>query len=132
MESNSTDERMAKTRTLTIVMRDDGIMHAVALPDSPQTLEDARANIECARKLGEGRRVPFLLDIRATGTLSREARIFYAGEQGEQTVSRLAMVADSAFTRVVGNLFMRLVKTNYPVRIFPSTDEALVWLRGVS
>ena len=131
MESNSADDRTIKTPTLALIMRDDGILHGVAQPGPPQTLDDARENIECARKLSKGRRVPLLLDIRKTGTLSREARTFYAGEEGAQTVRGLAMVADSAFTRVVGNLFIRLAKANFPVRLFASTDAATVWLRGI-
>lgn len=130
MESSSTDSQATRTRTLTLVMREDGILHGVALPNSQQSLEDARENLECALRLGDGKRVPLLLDIRTTGTLSREARMYYAGEDGARAVSSLAMVADSAFTRVVGNLFIRLAKANFPVRLFATTDEATTWLHG--
>ncbi len=124
-----TDNQVAKTRTMTQVMRDDGIIHGVALPDSQQSVEDARENVECSLGLSGGRRVPLLLDIRKTGTLTREARMFYASEEGAVAALAVALVADSAFTRVVGNLFMRLAKPNYPVRLFASTDEAINWLR---
>ena len=124
MEPSESRSRLVTTRTLTLVLRGDGILHGVALPDSQQKLEDARENIECALKLSAGERVPFLLDIRTTGTLSREARMFYAGEEGAKAVSGLAMVADSAFTRVVANLFIRLAKGNFPVRLFPSAESA--------
>ena len=129
MQSNETDSPSISTKTLKLAMRDDGIMHGIALPNSQQTLEDAQENLECALKLSGGKQVPFLLDIRTSGTLSREARTFYAGEEGAKSVTRLAMLADSAFTRVVGNLFIRLAKANFPVRLFTTPDEAIDWLR---
>jgi hypothetical protein len=132
MKPNAADHQVITTRTLTLSMREDGILYGVALPDSQQTLEDAQKNLQVALSLADGRRVPFLLDIRSTGTLSREARMYYAGEEGAQAVKGLAMVADSAFTRVVGNLFIRLAKANFPVRLFTSPDEATAWLRGMS
>ena len=118
------------TRTLSISLRDDGILHGVALPDFKQTLEDARENIKCALELSGGERFPLLLDIRNTGELSKEARMYYAGEEGSNSVNAVAIVADSAFTRVVGNLFIRLTTTNYPARLFGTEHQAIEWLHG--
>lgn len=116
-------------RTMTQFMRDDGILYGVALPNSAQTLEDARENLASARKLSGGKRIPLLLDIRGTGTLNREARLFYAGPEGLRTVTAVGFVANSAFTRVVGNMFIRLATTNYPVRLFTTPEAAPDWLR---
>ncbi|MBW2290946.1 MAG: STAS/SEC14 domain-containing protein [Deltaproteobacteria bacterium] len=110
-------------------MRDDGIIYGVALPDSQQSLEDARENVECVRSMAAGQRVPLLVDIRHTGTLSREARMLYGSEEGAGAINALALVGDSAFSRVVGNLFIRLSKARFPTRLFSSTDEAIAWLR---
>jgi hypothetical protein len=129
MEHGVADNQVVKTRTMTMLMRDDGIIHGIAFPDSQQSVEDARENVECARMLSGGRRVPLLLDIRDTGTLTREARMYFSGEEGADPAIAVALVADSAFTRVVGNLFIRLAKMNYPVQLFASTDEAINWLR---
>lgn len=103
-------------------------MHVISRPGSPQTPDDAVANIEIARTITGGKRVPVLLDIRDTGALSREARLVYIGERGVDTVIALAIVADSAFSRVVGNIFIRLARTKYPVKLFTSEDAAAVWL----
>lgn len=132
MNPDATDEQVTKTRTLTLVMRDDGIMYGVALPDSQQSLEDARENVECVRNMAAGQRVPLLVDIRQTGTLSREARMHYGSQEGARVITAVALVGDSAFSRVVGNLFIRLSKPRYPARLFSSVDEAIVWLRGIS
>lgn len=122
-----TEER---TDTCVFRMRDDGILHGTALPDRQQTLEDARANLAAASRASEGVQAPLLLDVRRTGTLSREARQLYAGEDGAQVITALAFVANTAFTRVVGNFFIKLAKTRYPVRLFSRESEAIEWLEA--
>jgi hypothetical protein len=109
-------------------LREDGLIHGQALPHRVQSIEDARRNIEALEGLSEGVKRPLLLDIRTTGTLSREARQEYA-EVGGKLITRLAFVADSAFTRVVGNLFIRLARPHYPVRLFASEEAAMRWLK---
>ena len=117
------------TGTVEFRLREDGILHGVALPDRKQSLDDARRNLETADRLRGGVRVPLLLDIRSTGTLSREARELYAGDEGAERITALAFVSGSAFTRVVGNLFIRVAKTSYPVRLFSAEVDATAWLR---
>lgn len=123
------DDGSIDTGTVRFRLRDDGILHGVALPDREQTIEDAHQNLDALRQLTKGKRAPLLLDIRDTGTLSPEARQLFAGEQGASAITMLAMVGNSAFTRVVGNLFIRFAKPNYPVRLFGSDEEASSWLR---
>ena len=123
------DAQVRHSRTLTLRLRSDGILHGVALPDAQQNLSDARQNLAFAAELAGGCRLPLLMDIRSTGTLSREARSLYAGEEGAATITAMAFVADSAFARVTGNLVMRLVKTRYPVSLFTTEEDATNWLR---
>jgi hypothetical protein len=118
------------TETVEFRLRGDGIAHGVARPGRVQTLDDARENVAVLMQVSEGRRVPMLLDIRSTGTLSREAREYYAGDAGAAAITALAFVANSAFTRVVGNFFIRLARTRYPVRLFDAEEPALSWLRS--
>lgn len=120
--------RSVTTGTVRFSLREDGVVHGQALPHRVQSIEDARRNIEALDRLSDGVKRPLLLDIRTTGTLSREARQEYA-ESGGRFITRLAFVADSAFTRVVGNLFTRLARPHYPVRLFASEEAALSWLK---
>lgn len=120
--------RSITTGTVCFSLREDGLIHGQALPHRVQSIEDARRNIEALEGLSEGVKRPLLLDIRTTGTLSREARQEYA-EVGGKLITRLAFVADSAFTRVVGNLFIRLARPHYPVRLFASEEAAMRWLK---
>ncbi len=123
------DQSTRQGRSVTLRMRSDGILHGIALPDLQQTLEDARKNVAIAEELSGGGRAPLLMDVRSTGTLSREARACYTGEEGARVISALALLADSAFARAAGNLIIRLAKSNFPARLFATESEALQWLR---
>ena len=124
-------EHSIRTGTVDFRLRSDGILYGVALPERVQSREDAEENLAVAHRLTGGARVPLLLDIRGTGTLSREARELYSSEAGARVITALAFIADSAFTRVVGNLFIRLARTRYPVRLFSEESEAESWLGDV-
>ena len=113
-------EDVIDTGTVRFSRRPDGIVVGLTLPDRIQSLEDARANLVACRELTGGQRTPLLLDIRNTGTLCREARELYSGEEGASAICALGFVADSAFARVVGNLFIRLARTRFPVVALPS------------
>jgi hypothetical protein len=122
--------RSIDTGTVRFSLREDGLVHGQALPHRVQSIEDARRNTEALERLTQGVKRPLLLDIRTTGTLSREARQHYA-ESGGRFITRLAFVADSAFTRVVGNIFTRVARPHYPVRLFASEEAAMRWLKDV-
>ena len=119
------------TGTVEFRAMEKGVLRGVALPDRRQTLDDAHRNLEAARRLIGGGRAPLLMDIRTTGTLTREAREFYAGEEGARTITALAFLGGSAFTRVVGNIFIRLAKSRFPVRLFLREEEAMQWLEKI-
>jgi hypothetical protein len=123
-------DQVIDTGTVRFTIRPDGIVYGVALPERQQTVEDARVNLAACRDLAGHGDAPLLIDVRNTGTLSREARKIYTGEEGARTISALGFVADSAFGRVAGNLFIRLARTRFPVRLFATEEEALRWLRS--
>ena len=69
------DNPITQTETLSFQLRADGVMHIISLPGSQQTPDDALANLKIAREITGGERIPIVLDLRNTGTLSREARM---------------------------------------------------------
>jgi hypothetical protein len=124
-------EQSNASKTVKFCLREDGIVHGIALPERMQSLDDARENLEIVTRLSGGRRVPLLLDIRTTGTLSRQAREHYAGDHGASAITCLAFLANSAFTRIVGNFFIRMAKSRYPVRLFQKEESAIQWLGNI-
>ena len=120
------------TATLELRLHADGMLRCLALPGRVQSIEDARENVAALKRLTGGKRVPMLLDIRDAGTLSRDAREYYAGYETAKSITGLAFITDSAFSRVVANFFIRLAKTRYPIRLFEDQEAAVDWLSGLS
>jgi hypothetical protein len=41
------------------------------------------------------------------------------------------MLIRSSISRILGNFFLGLNKTRFPLRMFADLDDALAWLRGL-
>lgn len=118
------------TRTTRCWLGEDGIVRFVSLPETRQTLEDARESIRICAKLANGRRLPVLVDIRSLTAIDGDARRYYAGEEAARVESAIALVVGSPLSRMVGNFFLSINRPQVPVRLFTIEGEALAWLRG--
>lgn len=107
--------------------REDGILHVCALPGVGQSADDARENLSIARQLIANEAVRVLVDARQSGILEREARATYAAEA--EFVIAQALIVGSAFTRIAGNMFVRVASAKIPTRVFTSEEAALRWLK---
>jgi hypothetical protein len=117
------------TRTERIWLQ-DGIVRCVVLPTTSHTLADARENDDAVVSLAGGRRLPMLLDIRASRGLDREARQYYVRPEAAGQLTAVAMLIDSQIGRILGNFFMTVNKPPFPLRLFTAEADALVWLKG--
>jgi hypothetical protein len=60
--------------------------------------------------------------------MTREARVFFSSNEGP---SALGLVVDSPIARVIGAMFMGLLRNApYPARLFATEAEAVEWLKG--
>lgn len=123
-----TDVRKRQTQTGMWTIREGGILGFRAAQFVSQDAEAARENVKAATALVGDDPVPVLVDLRESGDVTREARWIYAAEA--RFASAQALLVDSAFTRVVASLFLRLSRPRQPARMFTSEDEAIAWLRG--
>lgn len=117
------------TRTERIWLQDD-VVRCVVLPTASHTLADARENDEAVTSLTGGRRLPMLLDTRASRGLDRDARLYYVRPEAARQLAGLAMLIDSQIGRILGNFFMTVNKPPFPLRLFTSEADALIWLKG--
>jgi hypothetical protein len=117
------------SRASTFRLRDDGITHAVTLPDVFETLEDAKENIATVSRINQGKPVPVLADIRAGRGIDRETREYYSSKEGLVSTRALALLVESPFTRVMANFFIGINKPPVPTRLFTSEEEAIAWLK---
>ncbi len=112
-----------------ISLLDDGIVKAICITGD-ETIEKARELIETIKKITENKTSPLLVDMRQQKSISREARQFYSRKETMDTVTALALIVESAISKVLANFFLGLNKPPYPTRLFTVEAEAIEWLKG--
>lgn len=124
------DQSTAETRISVLTFGADGILRVKLKPEVDVTLEDAKDNHEVAQKLVGGRKHLVLADIRSARSITREARISFADKDSRKNAIAQALVIDSGISRILGNFFIGINRSPFPVKLFQSTDEAIAWLKG--
>ncbi|TNE48418.1 MAG: hypothetical protein EP343_16285 [Deltaproteobacteria bacterium] len=71
-----------------------------------------------------------LTDIRKLRRVSKKARDYFTTHVDNSVqINANAILCDSLLSRTIGNLFLKLEKPDYPIKLFTSMEEALSWLR---
>ena len=89
----------------------------------------AREAVAALDRVCAGQRRPMLVDMTATGQLTRAARVVFAQESA---ASAIALLGKSAVDRVIANFALGVSPVPVPTRFFTSESVALTWLRDVS
>ncbi|TVR18870.1 MAG: STAS/SEC14 domain-containing protein [Nitriliruptor sp.] len=89
------------------------------------TGQDAHATLQAVASLADGRLAPLLVDTRSALSVSREARMAYAGST---LVSRVALYVDSPLSRIIANFYIGQSGPSVPVELFTDLDDAQRWL----
>ena len=120
-----------ETSVGTLTMRPDGIAFFESHPGAEEGLSGAREVVEGYRRLGGGRRLLAVADIRLARSVDREARRYSAGVEMGAVVRGLALVVDSGVSKVLGNFFLSLNRPRFKMRLVGSVDEGVKWLQGL-
>jgi len=119
-----------QTRTASIELREDGILVVRIGAKMRQSLTDADENLATLAALAGGVRRPLLVDISACEPIGVEVRHRYAGEDLVASFSAFGvLIAGSPFGRMMGNVYLRVVRSVIPTRLFTADAPALAWLR---
>lgn len=62
-------------------------------------------------------------------TISKEAREFFATKEGCEGIIKGAIVVDSGFSKIIGNLFLSVNKPVVEGKLFSNREEAVEWLK---
>ena len=116
-----------RTRVFKIWLREDGIVQNVVDPGAEYTLADATEVLAGIDKVSKGQRRPLLVDSRNIKSMDRNARQEVATFEG---ITSIAILIDSAVSRMIGNVFLTTNKRSFPARLFTSEAEAIEWLKG--
>ena len=118
------------TTTAKVWLDDDGIVRAIMHPGAVDTLETATENIDAGIQTAGGVKRPLLLDISAIKTMNKEARDYYAkGDEREGCESAVGLIINSKISRIIGNFFLGLNRSQTETRLFNSQESAIEWLK---
>jgi hypothetical protein len=107
----------------------DGIFYIRTKPRAELDRADAEETIRTAGSLCDGKPRPALVDLNDLKSMTRDARLYYAGPETAKVQSAAALLIKSPLTRAIGNFFMGLNKPIIPTRLFTSEVDAIAWLR---
>ena len=114
-----------------LTMRPDGIAFFESHPGANERLAGAREVVEGYRRLGGGRRLLAVADIRRARSVDRAARRYYSGAEMESVVRALALVVDSGISKALGNFVLSLNQPRFRMRLVRTVDEAVEWLKSL-
>jgi hypothetical protein len=107
---------------------EDGILYCLYKKDAVIGLEAAREIVAMRKKVVKGVSYPALAFIKNLKVVSKEARKYFA-EEGTEGMTMGALLTDSGFSKILGNLFLAIDKPKMPVRLFTNIEEAIIWLK---
>jgi hypothetical protein len=91
----------------------------------PITEQLARTTVaELSRFVGD-REMPAVVDIRGVQFADREARDVFANEVHFETAT--AIIVESAMSKGLGNIYLKVSRPKRPTRLFTSVHEAREW-----
>jgi hypothetical protein len=117
-------------RTQWIRLGADGIIYIRTKPGLELEGKDAEDGIRAVGTLCNGTPRPALVDLSNLKSMTREARLHFAGPETAKVESAAALLIRSPLTKAIGNFFMGLNKPIIPTRLFTSETDAIAWLRG--
>lgn len=117
--------------TAKIRLRDEGILETRILDESSGTLETAKLFIETHLKvIGSRKPAPMLLVFGQGMQINVEGRHYIVeAEEWKRIATRIGVVTNTMVGMVLFNFFTKLKEAPFPVKIFPTEEEALAWLR---
>lgn len=117
------------TKTEVITFDASGIAKCIVFKDVFMSEDEAKENIEAIKKITNGKRVPVMVDIRPAKGSTKQARAYLASEEVGQVQSACALIIGSSLSQLIGNFFLGLNKTKFPVKLFNDEEKAVEWLK---
>lgn len=107
---------------------EDGIMVIQFLVDK-FLLEHAQLVVHTRIAASNGKSYPLLVDARKVSSITKEARDYFATDEGSELVNASALLLGSAVNKFLGNFFLQISKPKIPLRLFTDYEEAKSWLK---
>jgi len=121
-------ESKADTRVSTITFREDGLIFVECWKGVEFTEADAHETLKKIDALTGNKQVGHCVDLRAIKSMDRAARNVFASGSNTRAA---ALVVSNPLSRIIGNFFLGLSKSSFPLRLFSEPDSGIAWLKSL-
>lgn len=92
-------------------------------------LQMAKQILDQRLLVSQGNSYPILIDYTKIQYATKEARLFFAGKEGEQGVIAVAFITPNIISRVLVNSYLVMHRPNIPTKLFLDEASAVRWLK---
>lgn len=111
-----------------IFYEDKGYMKQLFFSQKVDDLDKYKEHLATIeRELKDHLPLPTLADITQAKSAGKSVRD-YGSKEGIKQSKGLVLLVKSAFARMLGNIVVRMISSEYPVRLFTNEEKGLEWL----
>jgi 4-hydroxy-3-methylbut-2-en-1-yl diphosphate synthase IspG/GcpE len=122
-------KREAYTTTAHLYIDAEDITWVVYAGEVNITVEDMKNIFSVMERLMQGKRMPVMVDARASYTIDQEARTLAAANT--RVYPATAIITNNIMNKYLSDLYAKLhTAPSSPIRVFLNEGKALEWLRG--
>lgn len=109
----------------------NGIAIGVYSENAVVTLKIAKEAVTKRKLISNNKLSPMLIDGRYVKEVKKEARDYFSSDEGEELLSAVALLINSAFTSTIANFLTKFSfkKNEVPIKVFSDKSEAVEWLK---
>jgi hypothetical protein len=112
-----------------LIWKEDDIIMGIFKADIVLDLEAARKTVNLRKTLTAEKDHLLLVDIRNIRNATREAREYMGSREAGEGVIKAAIMIDSNFSMILGNIFLKFNKPEVPTKLFTEKVAAVKWLK---
>lgn len=130
MNANQQEEIKTTIATVTVYKKEGYAVHNCYSKRHDDIIEMQSYIDDCDILLSKYAPIATLMDIRKVKGSTKEVRdLINTSETTKKNTLCAAILLSSGVPKIIGNLFLRFSKPDYPTRLFRSKEKAIKWLQ---
>ena len=110
---------------------EDGIMYGLYKDGIRISLEIAKQVVQDRVTFCAGHSYPTMGTLKGGVILERDAREYFGTSEAVEGMTKMALLTDSLFTKVISNWYLNLSNPLVPTKVFTDKDDAVKWLKEI-
>ena len=114
-----------------ILWIEEGVLFGI-YKEKPIDVDGAKSVVTLRKSVQNGDSHPAVIDIRNMTKVTKEARAYLASQEACDGIMKVAIIIDSNFSMVLGNIYLKINRPPVPSKLFTSLHEAKAWIKSTS